>query len=243
MAKMLSRALDSVCHGGADEIVVIDDASTDDTPVVIEHWQRQFPHVQYIRHAEKLADHNAAQRDVWMALKSDQVIAMGADDYLYPGAIKAMKQHAHMPVVFGDADAINEAGEYMYPHSSGFFGDRTAQEVRSRIQSPCNLIESGCGSALRRDMAVMLWQCGWERLGPFMDSVGYASVAALHGAAYMMRKTVAITVRQDSYGHPASWTNETILPYVEAAVMFMRYVGLDEDTVRALGRKRCYLNV
>ena len=243
MAQHLGRCIGSVCHGGADEIVVIDDASEDDTPVVVEHWQNQFPQVQYIRHAEKLADHNAAQRDVWLSLKSDQVVGIGADDYLYPGAITALKAHASSPVVFGDADATDEHGRFLCPHMSNFYGDRKAGEVCERLQGPSNLIESGCGSALRIDMARMLWCAGWEQLGPLMDSVGYAAVAALHGATYLKRKTVNIMVSSSSYGSRDSWTNEAILPHVRAAIGLMEYLGLDNETIKAIGRKRCYLDI
>lgn len=243
MAQYLGRALGSVCHGGADEIVVIDDASEDDTPVVVEHWQNQYSHVQYIRHAKKLDDHNKAQRDVWLSLKSDQIIGMGADDYLYPGAISRLKSHADAPVVFGDADTINEIGNYLYSHTSDFYGVRSAQEVRERFQSPCNLIESGCGSALRADMVRWLWEHGWEQLGPLMDSVGYGTVAALFGAAYVPQKTVAVMVTETSYGHRSRWTDDEIQHWARAAIGFMSYVGLDDLTVRAIARKRCCVEI
>jgi len=199
--------------------------------------------VQYVRHAQKAADHNAAQRDVWLSLKSDQVVGMGADDYLLPGAITAMKQHADAPVVFGDADTINEAGTYLYPHISNFYGARTPQEVRERFKSPCNVIESGCGSALRRDMVQWLWDMGWDQMGPLMDSVGYATVACLHGATYVQAKTVAIMVSDLSYGHRARWTDQQLLDWAAVAVGFMEYAGLDLQTVAGIARKRCYVEL
>lgn len=243
MARYLGRALGSACHGGADEIVVVDDASEDDTAAVVEHWKNQFPHVQYVRHAEKSADHNQAQRDVWLSLKSDQIVGMGADDYLFPGAISALKSHADAPVVFGDADTIDEAGAYLHPHASNFYGTRTPQEVRERFQSPCNVIESGCGSALRRDMVQWLWDMGWEQMGPLMDSVGYATVACLHGATYVQAKTVAIMVSDSSYGHRARWIDQQLLDWAAVAVGFMQYAGLDLQTVAGIARKRCYVEL
>lgn len=243
MARYLGRALGSACHGGADEIVVVDDASEDETAAVVEHWKNQFPHVQYVRHAEKASNHNAAQRDVWLSLKSDQVVGMGADDYLMPGAISAMKQHADAPVVFGDADTIDEAGTFLYPHASNFYGRRSPYEVRRRFQSPGDVIESGCGSALRADMVRWLWQMGWEQLGPLMDSVGYATVACLNGAAYVQAKTCAVMVSTSSYGHRSRWADDEILQWAAAAVGFMRYAGLDEDTVAGIARKRCYVEM
>lgn len=243
MAATLGRAIGSACHGGADEVVVVDDASEDNTPVVVEECQREFPLIRYVRHAQKASDHNAAQRDVWLSLTSDQVIGMGADDHLYPGAITALKEHTASPVVFGDADTIDESGKFLYHHLSEFYGDRSPHEVRSRFQSPGSVIESGCGSALRADMVRRLWDLGWEQLGPVMDSVGYATVACLHGASYLHRRTVAITVSQRSYGHQSQWTPGQLVAFADAAVRFMRDAGLDEPTVRAICRKRCYCEV
>lgn len=243
MGKYLDRALASVCHGGADEIVVVDDASEDDTAAIVGRWRHQYKNLTYVRHATKSADHNAAQRDVWLSLKSDQVLGMGADDYLYPGAIAALKSQANAPVVFGDADTTDEAGGWLYAHQSDFYGVRPPSEVRARFASPSNLIESGCGSALRADMVRWLWHMGWEQLGPLMDSIGYGTVAALYGASYVMTKTVSVTVSQSSYGHRSRWTDDEILRWAHAAVEFMRYAGLDHETVRALARKRCYVEL
>lgn len=240
MASMLARAIGSACHGGADEVVVVDDASEDDTPAVVEQCQREFPFVRYVRHAEKTADHNVAQRDVWLSLTSDQVVGMGADDYLHPGAIAALKAHSYAPVVFADADTIDEAGKFLYHHTSNFYGDRRPDEVRGRFTNPGDVIESGCGSALRMDMVRWLWGMGWERLGPLMDSVGYATVGCLHGATYLNCRTVAIMVSQSSYGHKSRWTDDQLLGYALAAVDFMRRAGLDEATIRGICRKRCY---
>jgi len=243
MAATLGRAIGSACHGGADEVVVVDDASEDDTPAVVEACQREFPVVRYVRHAEKTPDHNVAQRDVWLSLTSDQVVGMGADDYLLPGAITALKAHAYAPVVFADADTIDPAGTFMYHHTSDFYGDRRPEEVRARFQSPGNVIESGCGSALRMDMVRWLWDAGWDKLGPIMDSVGYATVACLFGATYLNCRTVAITVCETSYGHPSRWTPQQLMLLAESAVRLMRTAGLDEPTVRAICRKRCYCEI
>lgn len=241
MAATLGQAVGSACHGGADEVVVVDDASDDDTTAVVEQWQHEFSCVRYIRHKGKAEDHNAAQRDAWLSLTSKQVVGMGADDYLLPGAIAALKQHSDAAVVFGDADTVDEEGRFMYPHASSFYGVRTALEVRQRIRSKSDLIESGCGSALRSDIVKWLWTHSWHEMGPLMDSVGYGTAAALFGAAYVQAKTVVIAVRKTSYGSPTMWREEDLQRYATIAIAFMRYVGLDEETVRALSAKRCYV--
>ena len=243
MASTLGRALGSACVGGADEIVVVDDASTDATYSVVQQWQKSHPHVQYVRHPEKSQDHNAAQRDVWLSLTSDHVIGLAADDWLYPAAVEAVRRNAHAPVVFTDADAFDERGRFTHWHMSEFYGYRSADEVRARVRGPSNLIESGIGSSLRRDMVHWLWRMSWESLGPLMDSVGYGTVACLFGAAYVHAKGAGLTVRERSYGRNPDWTDDDYRTMGMHAVAWMEYAGLDRETIRAMARKRCYVEV
>lgn len=243
MASTLGRALGSACVGGADEIVVVDDASTDDTYNVVEAWQKTYPHVEYVRHPEKSRDHNEAQRDVWLGLKSDHIIGLAADDWLYPAAIESIRRNAHSPVVFCDADAFDEKGRFLHWHMSEFWGYRSADEVRARVRGPANLIESGIGSSLRRDLVRWLWQMGWQTLGPLMDSVGYGTVACLFGATYVRAKGAGLTVRDRSYGRNPDWTEDDYRSMGMRAVGWMEYAGLDRETIRAMARKRCYLEV
>lgn len=243
MAATLGRALGSACVGGADEIVVVDDASTDGTYNVVEQWQKSHPRVQYVRHPEKSEDHNAAQRDVWLSLTSDHVIGLAADDWLYPAAIESIRRNAQAPVVFTDADAFDEQGRFIHWHMSEFYGYRAADEVRQRVCGPSNLIESGIGSSLRRDMVQWLWGISWHILGPLMDSVGYGTVACLFGAAYVQCKGAGLTVRERSYGRNPDWTEDDLRTMGMRAVGWMEYAGLDVRTIKAMARKRCYIEI
>jgi len=243
MASTLDRALGSACVGGADEIVVVDDASTDGTYSVVEQWQTSHPHVQYVRHPEKSKDHNAAQREVWLSLKSDHFINLAADDWLYPSAVEAVRRNAHSPVVFTDADAFDEQGRFIYWHMSEFYGYRSADEVRCRVRGPANLIESGIGSSLRRDMVQWLWGMRWDSLGPLMDSIGYGTIACLFGATYVRCKGAGLTVRERSYGRNPDWTENHYFTMGMKAVAWMEYAGLDHETIRGMARKRCSLEV
>lgn len=243
MAATLGRALGSACLGGADEIVVVDDASTDNTYNVVELWQKSHPHVQYVRHPEKSRDHNSAQRDVWLSLKSQQVVGLAADDWLYPSAIESMRQQAHSPVVFCDADAFDEHGRFLHWHMSNFYGYRAADEVRGRVCGDANLIESGIGSSLRIDIVRWLWQMSWDQLGPLMDSVGYGTVACLFGATYIRAKGAGLTIRERSYGRNPDWTDDDYKAMGLRAVGWMEYAGLDRRTIQAMARKRCYIEI
>lgn len=84
-AEMLRRALESLCalntnHEFSYEIVVVDDASTDDTPSVIqEEMQRSRARIQSIRESGKGV---AAARNAGIEIASGEWIAFFDDDQL-----------------------------------------------------------------------------------------------------------------------------------------------------------------
>lgn len=243
MASTLGRALGSACHGGADEIVVVDDASEDDTAAVVERYQNEFPVVQYVRHPQKTEDHNAAQMDVWMGLKSDQVVGLAADDWLYSGAIEAMKSCSDAPAVFTDMDVFNEHGTYLGSLFHNWYGRKSAREVRSKVIAVVGAAETGFACAIRSDISRWLWTAGWHRLGPMMDNVGLTAAASTFGAAYMGVKGGAFTVHSGgSYGLNPNRTAEEYYELGKTAVAWLFSVGLDAATVRAIAGRNCCLN-
>ncbi len=237
MASTLGRAIESVL--AADEIIVVDDASDDDTEAVA----KGFPGVAYIRHPEKTRDHNAAQRDIWLGVKSNQIVGLAADDWLYPGAIEAMKSCADAPAVFTDNDMFDDDGRYIGGFFHHFYGRKSAKEVRNRMITHFGSGETGFACAIRADMSNWLWHAGWDRLGPMMDSVGLAAVAAIFGATYMSVKGGAFTIRRaGSYGRNPKWTADDLYEMGSTAVSWMFSVGLDATTVKAIAGKRCCMN-
>lgn len=237
MASTLGRAIESVL--AADEIIVVDDASEDDTEAVT----KGFPGVTYIRHPEKTRDHNAAQRDIWLGVKSNQIVGLAADDWLYPGAIEAMKSCADAPAVFTDMDVFDSSGKYLGGFYHHFYGRKTAAEVRQKLLAMSGAGETGFAGAIRSDIARWLWHAGWERLGPMMDSVGLTAVAAIFGAAYLGIKGGAFTVHASgSYGLNPHRTADEYYELGTTAVAWMLSVGLDATTVKAVAGKRCCLD-
>ena len=243
MASTLGRALESVCTSGADEVIVVDDASEDGTKDVVDGYAKRHDFVRYIRHPEKAADHNAAQRDIWMGVKSDQIVGLAADDWLYPGAIEGMKSCADSPAVFTDMDIFHEDGSYLYSMFHNFYGRKSPAEIRLRMATYYGAGETGFACAVRTDMAKWLWNAGWERLGPMMDTIGLAAVATLFGASYLSVQGGAFTMPPNgSYGLNLSRTAEEYYALGTTAVAWLFSVGVDSRTIRAIAGSRCCLN-
>lgn len=242
MATTLRRAVASAADGGADSVVIVDDASDDGTAEVAAACAAEWPRVSVVTHPQKSDDHNVAQEPVWRAVECDQIVGLSADDFLYPGAVWSLKLAADSPVAFADYDIFDVSGKYLYSQYSHAYGRRTADEVRKRFVSSDYCTESGFCAAIRRDIAMWLWSSGWQSLGPMMDSVGLMTAAALFGAAYVPMKCGAFSMRDGGYGYDSSRTAEWYYALGTKAVKWVRSCGLDGETTKAIARLRCCLN-
>ena len=85
-AAMLRRAIEScIKQTMACEVVVVDEASTDDTPNVVS----QYPGVVYIRNAQPLGHSGAANKGI-SAAQGDWIKPVDDDDWLAPNCISAL---------------------------------------------------------------------------------------------------------------------------------------------------------
>lgn len=94
-AKYLPETLDSIVSQDVQnqvEIVILDGASTDDTPKLIKEYQFYFPNIKYIR----LLERGGIDRDMAQAVSyaSGQYCWLfSGDDIMIPGALSKVLQH------------------------------------------------------------------------------------------------------------------------------------------------------
>lgn len=237
MAATLHRAMDSACSQGPDVLYVVDDASEDDTPVVVERFTSQHSFVRYVRRTEKAPCHVAALRPVYDELPEGHVIGLAADDILLPGIVTSVRAYAEHAVIFTNYSV--EDGERLWqvqhPYVKPIHMTPAAMCKRLQMQRPA---ETGIGSSVRTDVMRWLWNLGWHELGPHADSIGYATAAAVHGALYLPMVGAHVRFNRNGYGqrvaaeNPAAWADK--------AQAFMRRAGLDDPTIQALVEARCY---
>ena len=82
-------------------VLIIDDASTDTTPIVAHELALEDPRVSFIRHAENRG-HIATFNEGIAWVSADYMLLLSADDYLLPGALAraAALMDAHPEVGF-----------------------------------------------------------------------------------------------------------------------------------------------
>jgi hypothetical protein len=201
-AATLSRAIVSAACQNPLEVLVIDDASTDDTPGIVEQLSGVYPCIRYVRHAEKSADWQEVAASFYPSLAGTHVVMMGADDALIHGIINSVEKHSHAAVVFHDyyvctpEDKITHGVTCGYPVTT----ELDAQATQHRIIHWPYPSETGIGAGIRREHLVWLAQRQWWLMGPWSDCIGYGVAAALYGCVYVPMAGALFTQDPSGYG-------------------------------------------
>jgi hypothetical protein len=143
-ARYLSDCVDSILsQEGVDvRLLVIDDASTDDTPSVCAALAGRDPRVSVRRHERNLG-HIATYNEGLLWADGDYVALISADDMLTPGALARaadlMDAHPNVGLVYGSAADLHDG----VPPTPA----RTSQSPRAELRSGRDWIESRCRTA------------------------------------------------------------------------------------------------
>lgn len=91
-ARYLPRCLDSVIHQDVkpDEIVIVDDQSTDDSVAVIRQKIRDEPHVRLIANSTNVGTHEALNIGI-QETKCDYLFFLSSNDFVLPGIFARTK--------------------------------------------------------------------------------------------------------------------------------------------------------
>ncbi|HWW84225.1 MAG TPA: glycosyltransferase [Vicinamibacterales bacterium] len=162
-AHCLPNALNSICAqeglGKAFdvEIIVVDDASSDQTPDVV----RGYPLVRYIRLVERRGV-SGAQNEGLRAVQGSYVTFLGDDDEWLPHKLRVqvplLAAHPEVDVVYSQALVRRDGSESLYPD---------ATRAPSGSVFPAMLLESFCGHFA----AFLARRTAFEKVGGFDESL------------------------------------------------------------------------
>lgn len=190
-ASTLPRAIEAALAQGPDDIVVINDASTDDSLSIAEAYAASHG-VRVVTHPKKSTDWIAAMRPTFDSMDCDYVMCIGADDVLYGNFVELVRLVASVNpgVVWSDYALLREGTplQVIETRRYGFSEARvfTPDEAKLRFQSrPDFRAECGSGTAVRRDMMRWLNEEEYWVLGPWADSIGYTVAAIRAGCVYL----------------------------------------------------------
>lgn len=106
------------------QLIVVDDASTDNSVNVIKAILGSHPEVQFLALKENLGNCKAFNKGLALA-KGSYIIDLAADDVLLPGRIEKgvnllQEKGGQYGVHFSDAEIIDSYGTHLYMHSNRF---------------------------------------------------------------------------------------------------------------------------
>jgi glycosyltransferase involved in cell wall biosynthesis len=174
----------------ADELIVIDDASTDNSVAIIEDYLARYPNIRFVRNADNLGIASNMNRGLEMAT-GDVVYFAAADDIAYPSLFETgmalLESHPAAALFSARCEIIDRRGEVTESlptptplSDAGFIGpERALTEL---------LRDDGwfVGGTTLYQRAMLIAAGGFSsELGSFCD--GYVSrlLALKHGACYV----------------------------------------------------------
>jgi glycosyltransferase involved in cell wall biosynthesis len=100
------------------DLIIIDDASTDNSVLVIEGWLKNYPKITFIKNATNLGNTKSFNKGLIIA-KGEYIIDLAADDVLEKNCVTtqlhqfATSTYENVGIVYGNAAMIDENGNFI----------------------------------------------------------------------------------------------------------------------------------
>ncbi len=231
-AAELPRALDAIFSQSrpADEVVVVDDGSTDDSVAVLQRYATQHPTLKLLQHDRNLGV-TAGVETALRACGGDYVYGAGADDEVQPGwfadAMQQAERHPEAGVIFGNVIAAYDDHRGDEPQSLPQWStDAPCLVSPQRFRDEHLAVDDagfslGAATVYRR---AALDEVGGFRaeLGSWCDTFAGRVMALRHGAVYLDRPAVRWTVHAASFSHRSAGCDAGMMELGRRAAALMR---------------------
>jgi glycosyltransferase involved in cell wall biosynthesis len=216
-AMLLPRALDALCRQTrqADEIIVVDDNSTDTSRDVVKNFMAKLPQLRLLENAQQLGTVLTLNRGIKEA--AGEAIYCGAsDDAIDPDFIStvlaALEAHPAAALACAEARLISESGTFLGyrpiilpQYRPGYVPPAAAAQLLARLDHWVLSVVT----IYRRDL--LLRAGGFDpTLGSLCDSFFARAAALEHGFAFVPKVLGTWNIQDDSFSRSSS-TDVTVL--------------------------------
>jgi glycosyltransferase involved in cell wall biosynthesis len=188
-AKFIGRALQALLdqERAADEIIIVDDGSTDESLQVIEHFAAAAPSIRVLTNPSNQGVIPTLRRGLQSA-RGTYVYFAAADDFVLPGffelALRRLEADSGIGLFCGEAVLVDGRNDHPFAVRPAVRpimrpGRVSAAQTEKLLRSMDNWILT-CSSVFRHDC--VLWAGGFdERLGSFADGFLSRKIALRYG--------------------------------------------------------------
>lgn len=233
-AHLISRALSALLaqERAPDEIIVIDDGSTDNSLDVVREYAADHPAIHLLvnpRNCGAIASLNRG----FQAARGSHVYFAAADDWVdkafFAEALAALEAHPDLALFCGEAQLLDGAGGHRIGtrppvrprYRAGPIDARRTQRLLARSD---NWILTGA-AVFRRD--AVAWAGGFdERMGSFADGIMTRKLALTFGFYFSPRVVLTWNIFPNSVSRRTASDPQEALAMLDAAV-----TALTEDPV------------
>jgi glycosyltransferase involved in cell wall biosynthesis len=187
---------------GGDEIIIVDDGSTDSTRPLLDQIATEFPVVSVFRHRQNCGP-GAARNTAVESARHDTIFCLDSDNLLYPGSISPLHDY------LCEQDASAAAFQHI-----DFFREARAR-VTHRWRFPAGkttLADYLAGTVGMGSSGNYLFtRDSWLRAGRYpdirsLDTWGFALRQAATGSKMVVLPGTGYSHR---YGHQSNWVRES----------------------------------
>lgn len=204
---LIGRALEAFSQQTVqpDEILIIDDASTDDSVEIIKKYKDKIPSLRLtINPSNKGVMANIA--GIENRLQGDYIYGASSDDYIAPNffasAMHMAELYPHAGIIFGQVAMVNEEEQELYLGKSSSWNEPLYADPVKYLndflykEPP---MQSLSATTIYRREALKSVGGFHPDLGSWTDTFALRTCALQYGACYLPQKCVTCRIRNTSF--------------------------------------------
>ena len=222
----LHEAVTSILDGNlleGDEVIIVDDGSTDDTLRIAHELERSSSAVRVTRHLRNKGSANAGRNTAADCAMHDLFLNLDADNRLLPGSVLALREH----LAAEQCDVVGFGSIDYFDHATGAITQRWPMRpvitFLGNLNAPAETPGSSGNYLYTRDAWARAGRCpesvgaAWDSMAFTIDLLGTGSTFhTVPGTSYLHRVGTDSAFIRDARRHNQSLLFlEMILPYLD----------------------------
>lgn len=226
----LERALEAMVTQSRppDQVIVVDDGSTDNSVSIIESWASKYPSILFLKNERNMGFHPSWSRAL-AAATADYLYSGAADDYILPGFFESVcgMLDAHPQANIACAMMVKQRADGTRIACDGFqhFSEAAyipPDEYRRLCLDAEPATHSLSGATIYRRSA-LLQVGGWRKeLGPWADTFSIRALGLKSGICYVPREGTVWVVHQAGMSQSNQRNAAKSLAMIRTAAALMR---------------------